>query len=241
MVLLLCPEISLQSERGCTGWFLIQPATRIWTFLLPWWFCFCFFKTPCGFFPLLSSYQEVRYRRVKLLWQFRLSYWKEKFLSGTSLPKMLTRDAGLGWRTAGGREALQTVPRHWALPSLPWHSWGRSRCGGRELQVPKETDPGHLECVPLPLILMVWYWTIRRGNDAVLDNHMFIWQKWKLTPSEVTVSSPSCGQRQNQDWNAGFFPILLNGAASSLPKRGTPGSRTFRNMQGRQTCHEISI
>ena len=184
LVLLLCPEISLQSERGCTGRFLIQPATRIWTFLLSWRFCFCFFKTPCGFFPLLSSCQEVRCRRVKLLWQFQLSYWKEKFQSGTSLPTMLIRDAAVA--LAGelqGEAGLANSSQALSPASPPWHSWGRSRRGRRELQLPKETDPEHLKRVPLPLVLTIWSWTIRRGNNAVLDNNTFIWQRWKLIPS----------------------------------------------------------
>ena len=89
-----CAQISLQSERGCTGRFLIQPATRIWTFLLPWWFCFCFFFKPLVvFFP---SWVTTKKSDSEELNSSDCSYWKEKFLSGTSLPKMLIRDTGLG-------------------------------------------------------------------------------------------------------------------------------------------------
>lgn len=120
LVLLLCPEISLQSERGCTGRFLIQPATRIWTFLLSWRFCFCFFKTPCGFFPSWVPAKKSDAEELNSSDSFNFPTERKNFKVAHHCLQCLLEMPRWPWlENCRGRQALQTVPRHWALPVRP--------------------------------------------------------------------------------------------------------------------------
>lgn len=75
-----------------------------------------------------------------------------------------------------------------AQPPSTFLEEGQTQKGGPLLHR-KGGAPGPLTCNPLSLVLTSWYGMMGRGKDTILETIELIWEKWKLTPSNVIASN----------------------------------------------------